>query len=60
MTSFNCDLFKVRKMTYFNYDLFKVGKMTTLIMTSSKSAKWLVDLHNYLDIAYIFKISRLK
>ena len=47
-------------MTSFNYDLFKVGKMTTLIMTSSKSAKWLVDLHNYLDIAYIFKISRLK
>ena len=24
-------------------------------MTCSKSAKWLIDLNNYLDIAYSFK-----
>ena len=28
-------------------------------MTCSKSAKWLVDLNNYLDIAYTFKISKI-
>ena len=50
---------------YFNYDLFKDRKM---IMTCSKSAKWLVDLglrsvglNNYLDVClYKFKISRPK
>ena len=37
----NYDLPKVSNITNFNYDLFKVSKMTILIMTCSKSAKWL-------------------
>ena len=56
------------KMANFNYDLFKVSKMTILIMTCSKSAKWLVDLGlrlvgliNYLDVCLSkFEISRPK
>ena len=41
ITNYDYDLFKVRKRTNYNYDLFKVNKWLTLIMTCSKSAKWL-------------------